>query len=138
LVLLVLHILAETTTIFRELQMLNEQYYHSLLTKSEIFTLLKSGDKSLVTRCLDTTFYSILIFHLCFNFNSVLIILYLWLTLICKHFPFVIYNHYYMLYMSSTFLAPWRCLLFSAETCWSNKTNRAFRWSETCLYYFGP
>lgn len=108
----------------------------TLLTKSEIFTLLKTGGKSSVTRFLDTTFYVILIFHLCFNFNSVLIILYLWMTLIGKHFT--ICNWQPLLHAVHIFniCGSLKMPVVSGEACWHNKINCAVMWSKTCLYYF--
>jgi len=46
------------------------------MSKSWISSLLKTGEKSFINRCSDTTFYLILILHSCYNINSILIILY--------------------------------------------------------------
>jgi len=53
------------------------------------------------------TFCVIVIYHLCYNFKTILIILYIYERLICKNLlPLVIDNFHSTLYMPLTSVAP--------------------------------
>jgi hypothetical protein len=116
------------------------QYIHSWsarrISESGISTLLKTEEKSCITRCFATAFYVILIFQLCYNFNTFLITLYiLGMTLRCINIlPCIFDKPYSTLYASSTLLAPWIRLPFSADTFRNSRANREICWEQTCGY----
>jgi hypothetical protein len=75
-------------------------------------------ERSSITRGLDTIFYVILTLYLLYNFNKILVILYIYgMTLLCINIlAFIFDSLYSMLYMPSTLIAPRNWLQFAAKT----------------------
>ena len=60
------------------------------------------GEKASITGCLNTAFYLILIFLLCYNFNMMIILFIYGITLLCINIlPFIFDNLHSMLQASS-------------------------------------